>query len=483
MALKPLLNFSSGELDPILHDNVTLEKFNKGLSNARNVMITKLGSISSRFATAHVIKSKNDGEAIKILALPNYSAGNVKFAEWGPAYVRIISVSLDFFRGAIATVDATVAHSFTASDLNHMHFVTSGDFVYVFVSGKATAKFNYVTYAFVSNFLVLTTTASKITTATITPAGTPSDYQVDYAISLVFNGEEYVHNDLTSAGTYNRPAGTGESNTIDVDFGVVATADIAKYTELRIYRRPHGGGAFGFIGSTNNFSLSGTSLICSYIDLGGNADFTNGVIDVVTKSGLNGALPKDLTYKTGTIYQQRLLVAPDSYKETILASRPQFKDNFYRDFPYDADSALNFKTGSEGNARILRMIDNDGLIVFTSIGAYVGLGLLNIDNVVLIKKGSWVIDEAIPPLSVPGGVFFIDKSTNDIKQFIYSDQIGTYQALEHSIFSNHLFEKKRVSSWCFQSGVNPLMLVTLTDGTFLTFTYSLELLMIKVQLI
>src|SRR5690606_33395746 len=95
-------------------------------------------------------------------------------------------------------------------------------------------------------------------------------------------------------------------------------------------------------------------------------------------------------------------------------------------------------------------------------------------NTALEKKGPWVIKEEIPPLSVPGGVFFVDKNTNEVKQLIYSQEILTYQVLEQSIFSAHLFKKKTITSWAFQDGVTPIIIVTLSDGTFATYTYNFE---------
>ena len=83
------------------------------------------------------------------------------------------------------------------------------------------------------------------------------------------------------------------------------------------------------------------------------------------------------------------------------------------------------------------MIEKDGLTVFTSKGVFISLGLLSINNLSLEKKGSWVIDNNIEPLAIPGGVLFVDVRTNNILQFVYNDSIGSYQGLEHSIYSNH----------------------------------------------
>lgn len=460
MAIKSLLSFSTGELDPILHDRITLEKFNKGLATARNVMVSKTGSLMSRFARANFVKARYDDSPIKIYCPPN---GNV-LMEWGNNYLR----GYDFDGNILYTVLTT----FASADLDNLHFATTEEYVYVFESGGYTDKVNYNTGAFDPFPLTIPTTAIQIPTITITPTGGPAGYAVDYAIAFVYEGEEYIHYDLTSAGSFNVPIAAGQSNTISMTLlASYVQADIDKCNEVRVYRRPNGGGAFGYIGSTTNFSWSGTNITCSFIDLGGNADFTNGPIEIVTAR--NSEEVGGTANKTGTIYQGRLLIALED-TEIVVASRPGYTDNFYRDFPYDNDSALLFKNNSSGRAEILRMIDKDGLIAFTKIGPFISLGLLTPDNLGFERKGDWVIDENVPPLALGGGVFFIEKENNTVMQFVFSDQIGTYQGLEHSIFSNHLFEEKTVTSWAYQRGVNPLLILTFSDGTFATFTYSLE---------
>ncbi len=65
MGIKRQLSFSSGELHPVLHDRVSLDKFTKGLATARNVIISKTGSIISRFSTAYFKDAKTSGNTVK----------------------------------------------------------------------------------------------------------------------------------------------------------------------------------------------------------------------------------------------------------------------------------------------------------------------------------------------------------------------------------------------------------------------------------
>ena len=77
----------------------------------------------------------------------------------------------------------------------------------------------------------------------------------------------------------------------------------------------------------------------------------------------------------------------------------------------------------------------------------------------------------LPALSVPGGVMFVDSATNGIRNLLWSFQLNAFDAEEVSIYSNHLFRTRQLSTWNFQQGVFPLLWVVFNDGTYASFTY------------
>ena len=70
MALKNQLNFSGGELDPLLQDRATLERFQNSLKTARNVIIGKSGTIKTRFSTLYFKKAQYENVPIKCYCPP-----------------------------------------------------------------------------------------------------------------------------------------------------------------------------------------------------------------------------------------------------------------------------------------------------------------------------------------------------------------------------------------------------------------------------
>ena len=468
MSLKPYLSFSSGEIDPVLTDNVTLEKFNKGLATARNVMIGKTGSILSRFSRRHLRNAKVPGKPIKVYRPPNTDF----LLEFGDLYCRVILIgdlgSVDIPTSALA--DLTTIY--TETDLPKLHFVTSKGFVYVFCQGKKMSKIRLTNpNGTIAPALIADSEMFRVFNplASGNIVGNGGGYQVDYMLAVVVNGEESQYIELNAG--FGKPIASDQKNTIT---GVWPTASVTNdVTEMRVYSRPHNGGAYGFLGATTSITTAGADKTGTFIDVGSLPDYGNGTQDLITKFGLGGVAIIDLKPRTGTVYQGRLILTSDIDKEAMIASRPGYQNNFYRDFPYAADSALQFKAGTSGKADVLRLLDSNGLIEFATNGVYINGGLLNVGNTAMDKKGAWIINEKIPPLLVPGGVFFVDIN-NTIRQLIFSQEIVAYETQEQTIFSNHLFKTRTIESWCYQDGIVPVIIVTFSDGNWATFTYSFE---------
>ncbi len=486
MALKPQLSFSSGELDPILHDRVTLERFQNALGTARNVMVGKQGTILSRFGRFNFKSAKHADTPIKIYCPPN--SGLLLEVGLNPTTGRGYFELYDLSGTSLKSYDFSVSSLINATDgLDALHFEYSKDYIYMFpgpVESGLSIKFFYRIQT-VTPFAVTRSDAFTVipdfdaTYPTVTGVSGSSGYGVDYAFTGVIDGQETVpHYYLNSTSTMKKPILATDDNELVIHLGLaIGTYPLDSFNEIRIYQRPAEGSSFGFLGRTTNIYNDAGTLKAKFTDVGADADFANGLPVLASRSGLSNLdNVGDMYVGTGAIYQQRLVLGNfiDYNKEAILASRPGFQNNFYADFPTSVDSALNFKAGSSGKAKVLRMVDYNGLIVFTSVGVFASVGVLTPDNLALEKRGNWIIDENVPPLVIPGGLFFVEKSTGAIKQLVYSQEQQAYDSIDQSIFSSHIFKKKTIKSWAFQDGLAPLVIVSFSDGTFATFTYSYE---------
>lgn len=488
MTIKRQLSFSSGEIDPVLQDRVTLERFQKGLATARNCLITKTGAITSRFArefkfqfsAGFKVKVFTLGNANKFIALQVNEAGDKNLLIFNSLEASIPAQTYDLSNVPPNASD----YDLTLDNIDNIHAVSGKDYTYFF-GGPNTDKYilrfkhNSISYDNTNiSYGVGTFTIPDAPLGAVGSGTGSAAYEVDYAFTLVRNGEESSEIEYTSAddGPIYLPVNAGDENTFLIGLNLDQTT-LNEYNEVRVYRRPAEGSAYGFIGRTNNIYLNGANEVeAKFVDFGQDADFGNGIPFFILEEGLieNDDI-STLPVATGTIYQQRLLLGnlTGIDEQAILVSRPAYENNFQRDFPYDADSALKTKTGTTGIAKVLRMIDSDGIVAFTTAGVYVNTGILSPTNNVFTKRGGWIINDKIPPLVIPGGLFFVDQ-TNTVRQLIFSDRVNTYITSDQSVFSDHLFTEKTITSWAYQEGDVNLLVVCFSDGTFATFTYDAE---------
>lgn len=462
MGLVDKPSFTTGELDPSLWERTNLDKYRNGLATARNWIISKTGSILTRQSRQFMVQTKLPDRDVIIYSPP----GGGVLMEWGHLYVRVYNLANFQLLGE-------VAHAYTESDLPNIQFETAGSFVYIFCAGKALNKFNYASGIFVTQSTLFQLPPGPLF-GVLTPAGTPAGYAVEYGFSFVIKGEESLFSIFIPGGgaVANLPISTGQSNFFDMTLAPQqAAGDIS---EMKVYRRPFQGGAFGFIGSSTFFHNSAGNVLASFTDLGGDADYTHQppISLLPNDSNFVPINPSTLLSNTGAVYQQRLLLTDFvTDLQAIYATQPGLLDNLYRNFPLDAASALKFKCGTSGYARVLRLLDSDGLVAFTSAGIYLNQGDLTPDNLSMVKKGKWIINPIVPPLAVPGGVIFLDQATNGVRNLLWSFQTNAFDADEVSIYSNHLFRNRVVKSWNFQQGAFPLQWIVYTDGTYASFTF------------
>jgi len=382
------------------------------------------------------------------------------FLEWGHGYVRIHDTRDN------SVIDAD--HLMTESDLPYVQFVPANGYVNVFCKDNfaqkvtvgaldttdpfRTLRIEKILIGFVGIEGPLTEQSRSIT-------GTGQDVQ--YAVSMVADGEEFTASSLTFALL---PISAAQKNTI-----VISKVGNPKVDSLRIYRRPLNGIAFGYMATVTAGASTGT-----FTDYGEDVDYTEQPILPIDQNYSSTIISVGFRGRTGCVYQQRLLGTDNLNEELIFASRTGYRANFWRDVPYSVDSGLVFKCGTSGYARVLYLIDSGGLLAFTTAGIFMNTGGLSPTNVSFEEKGSWVASDTLVPLKVPGGLLFVDRTTNSIRNLIFSNEAGGFPGDEVSVFSDHLFRGRTVISWAFQDGETPLVHVVFNDGKAAAFNYDRE---------
>ena len=419
-----------------------------------------------------------------VIYAPPYSDYIVEF---GDLYVRIHNLTLGSYEDG--------GHNFTEDSLQYLHFSYTDQFIYVschlgtfnlvrivlgnLVSGDPDLSRRVEPFA---NLIYYAPRTAFGYSQSIVPTGAPGGYNVEYKVTYVINGEESPARFIVLNGILPVTGVSTIYQTITVVLNLFSyQVNYAK--EIRIYRRPQYGQAFGFIGSSDQYSdVSSppyTDRTFTFKDFGQTADYTNNPPKVQDDVSVD-MFTNSYCYVYGVahiIYQQRLIVngTLSKNKEVSFASRPRYHSNFLRDYPIQSDSALAIRAGTSGTAKVLRYEDIGGLTAFTTQGIYqTPNGPLTDDTAYMIRRGEYVIDEKVPPLKIPGSVIFVDKATNSVVSIVYSDNEVSFQGTELSIYSAHLFDDTSIISWAYQDGAVPLIWCVMDDGSIVTLSYQNE---------
>jgi len=431
----------------------------------------------------HTIVPQDTTKKKCVIYSPPYSGYIIEFGEY---YVRIHDIANNSYEDG--------AHAFTNNALPYLHFSYSNEFVYISASIGTFRPVKMVLGSLVPGDPFLATRFTYVDylaeagpdapfgySQGIAATGAPAGYAVEYKVTWVINGQESLAKYVALAGSL--PVAVGQYNTITVVLTLFShQLNFAK--EIRIYRRPKDGQAYGYIGSTDTYSDAAaapyTDRTFTFRDAGQSADFTNLPPTVQVDFDIDSKPTGGTRYIYGVpsfIYQQRFVVGGTltKNKEATFTSRPKYLENFYRDYPLEADSALAMKAGTSGTAKVLRYDDIGGLVAFTNQGIYsTPNGPLTPDTAYMINRANYVIDEILPPLKVPGSVLFLEKETNSVIAIGYSDDQASFIGAEISIYSSHLLDGKRIVSWAFQEGKLPLVWCVMDDGSLIILTWQNE---------
>jgi hypothetical protein len=453
MAFKNLIAFGAGEITPELAERDNLEKMRTGLKALRNGVVTKYGGLRSR--RGFVFSQEVDSTTI--------------YCPENSPYVYIFgtdSVEVLFDEGLgfgpykfNSTTTSYTTFTLSAEDLSNLHVTNNDEDVYCFVEDKIFFRMplsgSVITE--VTDFSIIISGSYTLVTAA---TGAPSGYGVDYTYTIVKDGFEGSINTIDA--TKNLPIAVGQLNTI-----TVRNDNVVPPEEVRIYRRPRGSGAWGFIGLGTPVASVTPGFLWDYIitDVGQESDYTNQPPAFVSGFAAEGAIKP----KTGLIYQNRLVIAS---KNKLYGSRTDSLEDFFRDFPLQDDGAVAFKTGSSGGAKIGRLYDGRGLLIATNVGIYeTPSDVLKYDTAFAIKRSNVVHDDKIPIKGMGSSAFVTNKKLSGVFKLSTGSNDTDLKTTEVSIFSGHLFEQKNIVSWDIQDDGTQILWCVRDDGVLLAFSY------------
>jgi hypothetical protein len=225
-------------------------------------------------------------------------------------------------------------------------------------------------------------------------------------------------------------------------------------------------GVYGFIGATKN---------PTFVDNNITEDTSDGPQAAVNPFDGPGYYPR-----TVTLHEQRLVWASlANDPQAVFLSQSTILENYGAASPAKADDAITFRLRSRERQYIYSLVSTSaGLAMFTSTTEWMVSGgnneaYLTPTNPVprpQTRRGSYYL----PPLLVGDVIMYAQARGGVVRDFAYSFEDDTFNGPDRTILARHLFEHRRIVSWCYAQSPYSIVWAVLDNGVLLSLTYMRE---------
>lgn len=248
-------------------------------------------------------------------------------------------------------------------------------------------------------------------------------------------------------------------NFTTVSWSAVTGADF-----YRVYKA-HETGSFGYIGATESLSFK---------DDGFQPDYSRAPISAYNPFDGAGNYPARTNFWEQRLWWARTTNAPNAF----WASRSSEFENldFARPQTESDSIAAAIATGETNSIEALIALDR--LVVGTSDNIFT---LQGPNDDVLVPNPPPAARRQVgrgiarpKPLPIGEVVFYHPRVEAGVRTLGFAFEIDGYRSTDVTIFAPHLFDGKRIVSWCYQAEPHSIIWVALNDGALLSFTWEAE---------
>jgi len=206
---------------------------------------------------------------------------------------------------------------------------------------------------------------------------------------------------------------------------------------------------------------------------------------IFTDSGGTGATatatvsaPNNWPGKVTYFKQRKTFAASYQLPQTVWMTQTALYRNMNVSFPGTDSDAITFTINSQQVNEIKSLVPaSNGLIAFTSGGAFVING--NSEGVLTpstVRADPQVGNGAsdLQPLFINGNILYVQEQGNTIRDLQYDFYQNAFTGNDLTVFSKHLFENRKIVSWCYAEEPNKIAWMVRDDGILLSLTYLKE---------
>ncbi len=181
---------------------------------------------------------------------------------------------------------------------------------------------------------------------------------------------------------------------------------------------------------------------------------------------------------TATYAEQRLVFAGSvAEPQTIWFSETGVFNGYTTNIPVEADDAITITIASRQINQVRHLVPLNRLLALTTGAEWVigpngdaGLAPDNISASAQNYRGA----SDVRPLLIGATALYVQGGGQIVRDLSYSFDIDGYTGSDLTIFSNHLFNGRRIVDWCFAQEPDSVLWVVMDDGALLSLTYVRE---------
>lgn len=448
-------SFTGGEFAPSLFGRTDIAQYDNACAILENFLIRPYGPIISTPGTEYINACKTGGSTSIVRVIDFvFSRTDAYIIEIGVGYFRFHTNGATVV--STGTTPYEVAHTYTASEIEDIHFAQFNDVIQLAhpdhpparLTRMASNSWTLTDFPFTGgpyapdNVIYSGGTTSLLTSATITPSGTGGSITLSASANLFIPSSSTLGhvNTFWKVGALVTDSTTG--------------LDVQGYVKITAVTNPSTASA------TVVKQLSGTSA---------------------TTFWAQGAWSSVLGYPARvTFHQQRLFWARTAYQpQSVWGSQSFVYENYSVNGGEDSD-ALDLTLSSTESNDIKWIASGDGLIAGTFGGDFIidsGDGSPLTPANTNVKKQTSFGSEAIQPKRIGNFFYYVQRFSKKLRELFFIWDVNAYKSIDKTILSPHISGTGNTTGFkamAYQQNPDTIIWALCSNGTLATFTREVD---------
>lgn len=474
-------SFNAGEISPLAHGRVDIDKYKNGCEILENAIPQVLGPARKRPGTRFVREVKDSAKQVRLIPF-EFSTTQAYVLEFGDTYIRFYTNGGVVLSGGVPYEITTY---YSEADLAQISYAQSADVIYlahpdhpVYKLSRLGATNWTITEVLFDSPAFL---AENFTTVTITPSA------VTGSITLTISDASWTAADVGSAYKFSTtPAADYNQWTQGVSHAAAARVQY----QGRVYETAAGGTAGSRPPLHTEGTVSDGTVLWTYLHSGsGWATITGIDTASVAFATVNSTLPGTAATKRWsesawsakrgypravTFYDDRLWFAGTAYRpQTLWASVV----GDYQNFEYGTldDDAVQYTINTQDLNTITWMSPGKVLAVGTTNGEFTVSGNqisepVTPTSIRITPQTPYGCAGQVRPLRIASSTLFVQREGRTLREYTYNFDTDSYVAPNLNRLADHITEAGLIDM-AYQQSPDQIVWLPDSDGRLLGFTY------------